>query len=62
VSENPRARWLASFINYLMHFYKTGEALPFRVFWRDDGPPIAALPIPEFRPSRWLSRYEGTVV
>lgn len=47
---------------YLMHFYKTGEKPPFRSFWRDDAPLVPALPIPEFRPTRWLSRYEGTVV
>ena len=58
--------WVASFaacdIAYLMHFYKTGEKRPFRTFWRDDAPPVPALPIPEFQPTRWLSRYQGTVV
>ncbi len=59
-------QWLASFsacdVDYLMHFYKTGEKRPFRSFWRDDAAPVPALPIPEFQPTRWLSRYEGTVV
>lgn len=59
-------QWVASFAAcdtaYLMHFYKTGEKRPFRSFWRDDAPAIPPLPIPEFRPTRWLSRYEGTVV
>ena len=59
-------QWVANFaacdVAYLMHFYKTGEKPPFRSFWRDDAPLIPPLPIPEFRPTRWLSRYEGTVV
>ena len=59
-------QWVSSFsacdVDYLMHFYKTGEKRPFRTFWRDDAPLVPALPIPEFRPTRWLSRYEGTVV
>ena len=59
-------RWVARFAAcdcaYLMHFYKTGEKRPFRSFWRDDAPLIPPLPIPEFRPTRWLSRYDGTVV
>ena len=59
-------QWLANFAAcdaaYLMHFYKTGEKRPFRSFWRDDAPAVPPRPIPEFQPTRWRSRYEGTVV
>jgi hypothetical protein len=59
-------QWIADFaacdIRYLMHFYKTGEKLPFRSFWQDGAPLVTPLPIPEFHPSQWLSRYQGTVV
>lgn len=59
-------QWVADFsacdVAYLLHFYKTGEKPAFRSFWRDGTPLQTALPIPAFRPTRWLSRYEGTVV
>jgi hypothetical protein len=59
-------QWVAEFaacdIAYLLHFYRTGEKLPFRSFWRDDAPKLTPRAIPEFHPTRWLSRFEGTVV
>lgn len=59
-------QWLSDFAAcdsaYLMHFYKTGEKRPFREFWTDDAARLAPLPIPQFQPARWISRYEGTVV
>jgi hypothetical protein len=59
-------QWISDFascdIRYLMHFYKTGEKLPFRSFWQDGSPLVSALAIPEFHPTQWLSRYQGTVV
>ena len=59
-------QWISDFaacdIKYLMHFYKTGEKLPFRSFWQDNAPLVSALAIPEFHPTQWLSRYQGTVV
>jgi hypothetical protein len=58
--------WISDFAAcdcaYLMHFYRTGEKLPFRTFWRDNAPLVPALPIPPFHPTRWISRYDGTVV
>ena len=45
-----------------MHFYQTGEKRPFRSFWRDGAPLVPARAIPEFQPTRWISRYDGTVV
>ena len=59
-------QWISDFAacdsRYLMHFYKTGEKLPFRSFWRDGSTVLPSLAIPEFRPTRWLSRAQGTVV
>jgi hypothetical protein len=59
-------QWISDFaacdLQYLMHFYKTGEKRPFRSFWQDGAPMMAPLAIPEFRPTQWLSRYQGTVV
>ncbi len=57
-------QWVSDFAAcdsaYLVHFYKTGEKLPFRSFWKDDAPLIQPIPIPEFHPTQWLSRYQGT--
>lgn len=59
-------QWISDFaacdIRYLMHFYKTGERLPFRSFWQANAPLVTGLAIPEFHPTQWLSRYQGTVV
>ena len=59
-------QWVANFAAcdtaYLLHLYRTGQKRPFRTFWRDDAPAILPLPIPQFTPTRWISRYEGTVV
>lgn len=53
-------QWMSDFaacdVAYLLHFYRTGEKLPFRGFWRDGTPPVAPLPIPEFHPERWVAR------
>jgi hypothetical protein len=58
--------WLADFarcdFGYLRHFYATGEKQPLRSFWRCGTPPLAPLAIPDFRPTRWTSRWAGTVV
>ena len=59
-------QWISDFAAcdsaYLMHFYRTGEKLPFRTFWKDNAPIVQASPIPEFHPTRWLSRNDGTVI
>jgi hypothetical protein len=59
-------QWISDFAAcdaaYLMHFYRTGEKLPFRSFWRDGAPLVTPLPIPSFQPTRWISRYDGTVI
>jgi hypothetical protein len=59
-------QWLSDFAAcdaaYLMAFYRTGEKRPFREFWRDGSPLLEPLPIPDFQPTRWLSRADGTVL
>ena len=59
-------QWISDFAAcdcaYLMHFYRTGEKRPFRSFWRDGAPLVPPLPIPEFQPTRWISRNDGTVI
>lgn len=59
-------QWLSDFaacdFAYLEHFYRTGEKLAFRSFWRDGRPLLDPKPIPDFRPQRWVSRWGGIVV
>jgi hypothetical protein len=59
-------QWLADFsacdFAYLEAFYRTGEKLPFRTFWKDSQPLLDPLPIPKFQPTHWVSRWKGTVV
>jgi hypothetical protein len=59
-------QWLSDFAAcdhaYLMHLYRTGEKLPFRSFWRPGARLVRPLAIPDFHPTRWISRYDGTVV
>jgi len=59
-------QWVSDFsacdCAYLLHFYKTGEKRPFLTFWTDGTPLLAPLAIPAFQPTRWVSRYEGTVL
>jgi hypothetical protein len=59
-------QWVADFAacdsEYLMHFYRTGQKVPFRDFWRTGMPQLEPLPLPAFRPHRWISRADGIVV
>jgi hypothetical protein len=59
-------QWTADFAAcdsaYLMHFYRTGEKLHFRNFWRAGMPLVQPLQIPEFQPARWVSRNDGVVI
>ena len=59
-------QWISDFAAcdaaYLIHFYKTGEKRPFRSFWQDDAALLTPQAIPEFHPTQWLSRHQGTVV
>ncbi len=59
-------QWLSDYSTcdfaYLVHFYRTGEKPPFKQFWRAGSPLLTPKPIPPFRPTRWVSRWEGIVV
>ncbi len=59
-------QWMSDFAAcdhaYLMHLYRTGEKRPFRSFWKSDAPIVQPLAIPDFHPTRWISRYDGTVL
>ena len=59
-------QWLSDFaacdFAYLRHFYRTGEKLPFRGFWKDGQPILEPLAIPAFQPTCWRSRWQGVVV
>ena len=58
-------QWVSDFAAcdcaYLMHFYTTGEKREFRSFWKDGAPLVPPQSIPEFQPTKWISRW-GTVV
>ena len=49
-------------LDYLMHYYRTGETGRFSNFWRDGRPPLALKPIPGFRPVRRVFRAAGVVI
>jgi hypothetical protein len=59
-------QWLSDFAAcdyaYLDHYYRTGDKQPFKSFWREGQALIQPLAIPEFTPTRWVSRWEGIVV
>jgi len=59
-------QWLSDFsacdVAYLMHFYRTGEKTPFRSFWKERCPVLEPLEIPDFRPEKWVGRWEGVVI
>ena len=59
-------QWLSDFARcdagYLDHFYRTGEKRAFRSFWKSGVPLLTPLAIPEFHPTRWVSRWNGIVI
>jgi len=54
-------QWLADYCEadwrYLERYYATGEKLPFDAVLRSGAARLDPLPIPEFAPRRWVSRY-----
>lgn len=58
--------WLSDFaacdLAYLIHFYKHSEKREFRSFWKEGQPRLEPLAIPDFQPTRWVSRWDGVVV
>jgi hypothetical protein len=59
-------QWLADStscdLDYLLHYYRTGEKKDFLAFWRDHTPLLQPKPIPQFTPSRRTFRREGLVI
>ena len=59
-------QWLCDYsacdLRYLLHFYRTGEKRPIKSFWQDGCPLLEPLPIPDFRPEKWVTRFDGIVV
>ena len=59
-------QWVADFAHcdfaYLRHFYETGIKAPFFGFWRESAPLLGPRPVPDFRPERWKTRWDGIVV
>lgn len=58
-------QWVSDFAAcdsaYLMHFYRTGEKREFRSFWCEGSTLVPPRSIPEFQPTKWITRW-GTVV
>lgn len=59
-------QWLSDYsacdFAYLEHVYRTGQKPAFKSFWKDGAALLTPKPIPPFRPSKWVSRWEGIVV
>lgn len=50
--------WWHADWTFLEHFYRTGERFDVRSIWKAGcGEPLTALPIPDFTPQRWISRW-----
>lgn len=59
-------QWLSDFsacdLAYLTHFYKTGEKVDFLSLWVDGTRVIPPKSVPEFHPTKWISRWDGIVL
>jgi hypothetical protein len=59
-------QWMADYaacdFAFLRSFYVTGTKTPFRNFWRDGQPQLEPISIPDFQPTKWISRWQGIVV
>lgn len=62
----PLEPWYSNYsacdLDYLTHYYRTGEKGDFRSFWRDCRPLLPAKAIPAFCPVRRVFRAEGVVI
>lgn len=62
----PVVPWYSDYsacdLEYLMHYYRTGEKGEFGSFWRPGRPPLALKPIPAFRPARRVFRATGVII
>jgi hypothetical protein len=52
----------ASDLDYLAHFYRTGERRDPREFWQDGRPLLTPLRVPPFVPTRSKFRWDGIVI
>jgi hypothetical protein len=59
-------QWLSDYsacdLEFLMHFYKSGDKKLFRSFWKQGSPLMKPKPIPEFHAVKWVFRNDGIVV
>lgn len=62
----PVEPWYSNYsacdLDYLAHFYRTGEKGHFPAFWRDDRPLLPLRRIPPFQPLKRVFRAEGVVI
>ena len=49
-------------MEYLLHFYRTGEKREFKSFWRENSPAITPRPVPFFTPTKRTFRLDGIVI
>lgn len=58
--------WYSDFsvadLDYLAHYYRTGEKLSLEQFWREGRELLAPLAIPPFQPHRRTFRWQGVVI
>jgi len=63
---DPVEPWYSDYsacdLDYLMHYYRTGQKGDFRSFWREGRPALEARAIPPFRPVRRVFRSTGVVI
>jgi len=63
---NDLDQWLSDYsacdFAYLVDFYRSNQKKDFRSFWRDGAQLLPAKQIPDFHPTKWVSRRAGIVV
>ncbi len=59
-------QWLSDYSScdfaFLIDFYRTNAKKPFKSFWKEGTPLMSPSPIPEFHPTKWVTRSTGIVV
>ncbi len=59
-------QWLSDYsacdFAFLIDFYRTNVKKPFKSFWKDNTPLMVPRPIPDFHPTKWVTRNTGIVV
>ncbi|MDP3500511.1 MAG: hypothetical protein Q8S33_09265 [Myxococcales bacterium] len=63
---NDLDQWLSDYSTcdfaYLVDFYRSNQKKDFKSFWRDGAPLLTPKLIPDFHPTKWVSRWAGIVV